>query len=105
LRCQFGCFATAWWARGAHPTRLDQALAIRENDQLPVYERLGDVREAAVCKAKIADIFVSRGRLDEVERLLQHEALPVFERIGYAREADQVREMLADIKRLRNAKR
>ncbi|MDP8223996.1 MAG: hypothetical protein P9L99_11600, partial [Candidatus Lernaella stagnicola] len=33
---------------------LDEALRIRQEEQLPVYEILGDVREALVCKAYIA---------------------------------------------------
>lgn len=33
---------------------LDDALRIRQHDQLPVYERLGDVREKAVTLANIA---------------------------------------------------
>ena len=34
--------------------RLDEALRIRREDELPVYERLGDVRSAALTRGKIA---------------------------------------------------
>ena len=36
--------------------QLDEALRIRQEEQLPVYERLGDVRSKAVTQGKIADI-------------------------------------------------
>jgi hypothetical protein len=44
---------------------LDEALRIRREEELPVYERLGDVRERAVTWGKIADVFQARGELDE----------------------------------------
>ncbi|MBM3495235.1 MAG: tetratricopeptide repeat protein, partial [Armatimonadetes bacterium] len=44
---------------------LDEALRIRREEQLPVYERLGDVRSRAVTMGKIADILQDRGELDE----------------------------------------
>jgi tetratricopeptide (TPR) repeat protein len=96
-----GKIADILQARG----QLDQALAIRENDELPVYERLGDVREAAVTRTKIADIYAGQGKLDEAKRIWRDEALPVFERIGYEREAEAVRERLATIQALRDVKR
>jgi hypothetical protein len=64
---------------------LDEALRIRREEQLPVYERLGDVRERAVTMGKIADILGSRGELDEALRILQDEALPDFQRLGDVR--------------------
>jgi phosphopentomutase len=44
--------------------QLDEALKIFE-EQLPVYERLGDERSRAVTMGKVADILEARGRLDE----------------------------------------
>ena len=61
---------------------LDEALRIRQEEELPVYERLGDVRSVAVTKGKIADILESRGELDEALRIRQEEQLPVYERLG-----------------------
>ncbi|NUQ69735.1 MAG: hypothetical protein HUU17_02815, partial [Chthonomonadales bacterium] len=43
---------------------LDEALRIRRDEELPVYERLGDVYSRAVTMGKIADILFSRGDLD-----------------------------------------
>jgi len=45
--------------------QLDEALRIRTEEQLPVYERLGDVRSLLVCRAKIALTLLARGRADE----------------------------------------
>ncbi|MFN9872802.1 MAG: hypothetical protein ACK55E_15385, partial [Cyanobacteriota bacterium] len=36
--------------------QLDEALRIRQEEELPVYERLGDVRAKAVTMGEIADI-------------------------------------------------
>jgi predicted O-methyltransferase YrrM len=60
---------------------LDEALRIRREEQLPVYERLGDVRSRAVALGKIADVLQARGELDEALRLFRHEVLPVFARM------------------------
>lgn len=45
--------------------QLNEALRIRLEDEIPVYERLGDVRALAVTKGKVADILARRGQLDE----------------------------------------
>jgi tetratricopeptide (TPR) repeat protein len=77
-----GLIADILQARG----QLDEALRIRQEEQLPVYERLGDVRERAVTMGKIADILQARGQLDEALRIRQEEQLPVYERLGDVRE-------------------
>ena len=64
---------------------LDEALRIRREEQLPVFERLGDVRESAVTMGKIADILHARGELDEALRIRREEELPVYERLGDVR--------------------
>ena len=56
-----GQIADILQARG----QLDEALKIRNEEQLPVYERLGDVRSRAVTMGQIADILQARGQLDE----------------------------------------
>jgi hypothetical protein len=73
-----GQIADILQARG----QLDEALRIRTEEQLPVYERLGDVRSAAVTRGKIADILAIRGQLDEALRIRTAEELPVYERLG-----------------------
>ena len=61
--------------------QLDEALRIRTEEELPVYERLGDVRSKAVTQGKIADILFARGQLDEA--LALHEAnAKAYEALG-----------------------
>src|SRR5262249_4319806 len=76
---------------------LDEALRIRREEQLPVYDRLGDVRSRAVTMGKIADILYSRGDLDEALRILRQELLPVYDRLGDARERAVVLFKIAQI--------
>ncbi|MDS4026097.1 MAG: hypothetical protein RKO25_03765, partial [Candidatus Contendobacter sp.] len=59
---------------------LDEALRIRREEELPVYERLGDVRLRAVTLGYIADVLQARGELDEALRIRREEELPVYER-------------------------
>ena len=76
-----GKIADILQARG----QLDEALRIRREEELPVYERLGDVRSTAVTMGKIADILQARGQLDEALRIRREEQLPVYERLGDVR--------------------
>ncbi|MBP8806152.1 MAG: metallophosphoesterase [Kofleriaceae bacterium] len=62
---------------------LDEALRIRRSEQLPVYERLGEVRQQEITRSKIADILETRGDVDEALRI-RLASIPVFERIGDA---------------------
>ena len=66
---------------------LDEALRIRREVELPVYERLGDVRSAAVTWGQIGDIVQARGDLDEALRIRREVQLPVYERLGDVRSA------------------
>jgi hypothetical protein len=68
----------------------DEALRIRREEELPVFERLGDVRERAVTMGKIADILESRGEPDEALRIRREEELPVYDRLSEARERSVV---------------
>jgi hypothetical protein len=77
-----GQIADILQARG----QLDEALRIRREEQLPVYDRLGDVRSRAVTMGKIADILQARGQLDEALRIRREEELPVYDRLGDVRE-------------------
>lgn len=61
---------------------LDEALRIYKQEQLPLCEKFGDVRLAAVTRGKIADILEARGELDEALRIRNQEQLPVFEKFG-----------------------
>ncbi len=73
-----GLIADVLLARGD----LDEALRIRREEELPVYERLGDVRAKAVTMGQIADVLQARGDLDEALRIRREEQLPVYERLG-----------------------
>ena len=74
---------------------LDEALRIRREEALPVYEQLGDVRERAVTMGKIADVLQARGELDEALRIRREEQLPVYEQLGDVRELLVARAKLA----------
>ena len=94
-----GRIADILQARGA----LDEALRIRREEELPVYERLGDVRSRAVTMGKIADILQDRGALDEALRIRREEQLPVYERLGDVRERAMTMGRIADILQARGA--
>ena len=76
---------------------LDEALRIRKEEEIPVYERLGDVHSRAVTMGQIADILVSRGDLNEALRIHKEEQLPVYERLGDVREGAVTIGKIADI--------
>jgi tetratricopeptide (TPR) repeat protein len=61
---------------------LDEALRIRQAEELPVYDRLDDARERAVTMGKIADIFEAKGELDEALRIHEFEHRPLVEQLG-----------------------
>ena len=62
--------------------QLDEALRIRREEELPVYERLGDIHSKASTMGRIADVLQVRGQLDEALRIRREEELPVYERFG-----------------------
>ena len=82
--------------KAALPAKMRIA-GIRREEELPVYERLGDVRSRAAAMVRIADILVSRGDLDEALRIRREEQLPVFERLGEVRARAVNMGQIADI--------
>ncbi|MDG4549083.1 MAG: hypothetical protein P9G45_01520, partial [Candidatus Contendobacter sp.] len=62
-----GKIADVLQARG----ELDEALRIRREEELPVYERLGDVRELLICRAKIGITYLARGAAGDREKALE----------------------------------
>jgi hypothetical protein len=64
---------------------VDEALRVLQDEVIPAFEKLGDVRSLAVMQGKIADILEARGQLDEALRIRQKEELPVYERLGDVR--------------------
>lgn len=77
--------------------QLSEAMRIRTEEELPVYEKLGDVRSKAVTLGKIADILVVRGELDEALRIRVEEQLPVFKELGDMRSTAVTQGKIADI--------
>ena len=65
---------------------LDEALRIRRDDELPVYEGLGDAWAKAATLGQIADILETRGELEEALRIRREDQLPVYARLGEARD-------------------
>ena len=66
-------------------------------EQLPVFEQLGDVRSRAITQGQIADILVTRGELDEALRIRTEDELPVFEQLGDVRSRAVTQGEIADI--------
>ncbi|WFE64408.1 CHAT domain-containing protein [Micromonospora sp. WMMD714] len=75
----------------------DEALHIRRNIELPVYERLGEARETAICYSSIADILQERGNYDEALYIRRNIELPVYQRLGEARETAMCHGDIAEI--------
>jgi len=78
---------------------VDEALELH-NEELIVYERLGDARSRAVTLGDIARIRVSKGEVDEALEL-HNERLAVFDKLGDARSRAVT---LGDIARIRVSK-
>ncbi|NZD45548.1 metallophosphoesterase [Sphaerotilus sulfidivorans] len=88
-----GQIADVLQARG----ELEEALRIRREEALPVYEKLGDVRERAVTMGKIADVLQARGELEEALRIRREEELPVYEKLGDVRSRAVTMGKIADV--------
>ena len=80
---------------------LDEALRIRREEQLPVYERLGDVRARAVALQKIASALLDtggleKGRIQEIYEALA-ESYAITLKLGLADGIGGVGAMLAQV--------
>lgn len=88
---------------------LDEALRIRREEELPVYERLGEMRMYAITWGKIADVLYARGEFDQALQIRRHEELPLYERLGehreYAIALGKIADVLADRGELEEALR
>ncbi len=62
------------------------ALSIRRNHELPVYQRLGDELGKAKTLGKIAGLLIDRGDTDEALSIYREEILPIYDRLGVVRE-------------------
>ncbi|MEU4475259.1 tetratricopeptide repeat protein, partial [Micromonospora sp. NPDC023888] len=82
----WGKIADILYQRGDY----DEALRIRREVELPVYDRLGDTRSTAITWGKIADILHQRGDYDEAavlhtKRLRAHESMGDLDEIAAAK--------------------
>ncbi|TCB97234.1 tetratricopeptide repeat protein [Micromonospora zingiberis] len=88
-----GTLADILYRRGEY----DEALRIRREVQLPVYNRLGDTRSTAITWGQIADILHQRGDYDEALRIRREVQLPVYNRLGDTRSTAITWGKIADI--------
>ncbi|SIT20375.1 CHAT domain-containing protein [Insolitispirillum peregrinum] len=79
---------------------LDEALRIRREEEIPVYQAIGDPRELAISMSKIADILQIRGDLDEALRIRREEQIPVFQALDDRRELAISMGKIADVLQL-----
>ena len=89
----FSMLANILEARG----ELDEALRIRRDEVLPVFEQIGDASSRAVTLGQIANILHTKGEIDEALRIRKDEVLPVFEQLGDARSRASTLSEIADI--------
>ena len=89
----------AWWDEVAELEivrgELNEALRIYEQEELSVYQGLGDDLSVAITQGQIADILQDRGQLDEALTIREQEQLPALERLGDVRELLVARANLA----------
>ena len=88
-----GKVADIFYTRG----ELDEALRILRKEELPVFQRLGDLRARAITKVRMAQISADRHEEAAAEELLV-EALDDAQRLGIP-EAESIDSMLAQMRR------
>ena len=76
---------------------LERAISIREREELPVYEGLGDSHSYAVTKGQIADILDTQGDPEEALRIFVEEQVPVFRHLGDERSLAITQGRIADV--------
>lgn len=84
-----------------HLGQVDEALRIRREEELSIYEQLNDANDIAVTKGQIADIMQMRGDLDEALRIRTQEELPVYEKLGNIRAIALLKGKVADVLEIR----
>lgn len=75
----------------------NEALRIRRDELLPVYEKLGDVHSRAVTMSHIASALQLRGEWAEALHIWRKEVLPVFEILGDVRGRAATMGHIADV--------
>jgi tetratricopeptide (TPR) repeat protein len=75
----------------------DIVLEIRQNQILPVLQKLGDIKNEAITRGKIADILQAQGQLKEALEIRQNHEIPVYQKLGNLRSEAVVRGKIASI--------
>jgi predicted MPP superfamily phosphohydrolase/tetratricopeptide (TPR) repeat protein len=76
---------------------LDEALRILFEEEIPVYEKLEEVRQKAVALGQVADILTKQDKLDEAMRIRREEEIPAYEQLGAVRDRAVALGKVADI--------
>ncbi len=85
-------YAVRLWRRG------QPELAVTHlTNVVTIFEKLGDVRELAITKGKIADILYARGDLDAALKIRTEEELPTYEKLGDVRSVAVTKGQITDI--------
>ncbi|MCA9638005.1 MAG: hypothetical protein KC420_18380, partial [Myxococcales bacterium] len=79
--------------------KVDESLRTRTEDQLQVYERLGDVRSLLVAHVKVALTLLLRRRAEDVPEIARQlgESLSAARAHGFAVEAGQIAEIMEQL--------
>ncbi len=79
---------------------LDEALCIYLEEQLPVFERLGDVYSSLICKTNIGILLINRQQFGDIDQalVLLHEARDVAEKMGFP-EANKIDAIIESVER------
>lgn len=67
-------------------------------DDLPVFERLGDILALAITQGRIAEILQARGQLDDALRIYEEQVLPSMEALKLPAQIDRVRARIEELR-------
>ena len=80
---------------------LNEALRIRQQEQLPALLAADDSLGYAITQGRIADALQEKGQLDEALRIYREEQLPIFEKFGDVRARAITQDRIAHVLQLR----
>lgn len=81
--------------------RLDGALRIRREKEIPVFKEIGDAVKHAIARGQIAEILAKQGHIDEALRIHREEELPEYQRLNEVQLYANTQGRIADILKLR----
>ena len=81
--------------------RLDEALSIRLDKELPVFQAIGDSLKHAIARGQVAEIRATEGHLDEALHIHREEELPAYRRLNEPQLYAHAQGRIADILKLR----